>query len=348
MRRRLHRFVYALLLIWGVVSVVFLLFQALGDPAGMLAGQTGDPETIQNIKKELHLDQPIWKQYLFYLNDLSPISVHNREEIEKKEMQGYFLGENKKIGIKIPYLGTSFQSGRKVTEILMDALPGTLLLASLAIILASLLGISLGTLAAVNHHSALDRLVSIVGIAGVSAPSFLLALLIALIFGYWLHPLTGLPMTGNWKETDAMTGQSYAAYQNWILPALSLGIRPMAIIMQMTRSSMIDVMQQDYIRTAKAKGLPKSSVIIRHALPNAINPVITAISGWFAELLAGAFFIEFIFGWQGLGKVTVDALEKLDYPVLMGAVLITAIFFMLISRLTDRVYRLVDPRIRVG
>jgi len=118
--------------------------------------------------------------------------------------------------------------------------------------------------------------------------------------------------------------------------------------MQMTRSSMIDVMQQDYIRTAKAKGLPKSSVIIRHALPNAINPVITAISGWFAELLAGAFFIEFIFGWQGLGKVTVDALEKLDYPVLMGAVLITAIFFMLISRLTDIVYRLVDPRIRVG
>jgi len=348
MPRRINNFVYSLLLIWGVVSVVFLLFQALGDPAGMIAGQTGDTKTIQNIRRDLHLDKPLWKQYILYLNDLSPISVYPEEEVKKKQLTGFFMGKKTVMGIKLPYLGNSFQSGKKVTVIMMEALPGTLLLATLAIILASLTGIFLGTIAAVNHQKSLDRLVSITGIAGVSAPSFLVALLIALVFGYWLQPITGLPMTGNWMETDPVTGQSYAAPRNWILPAISLGIRPMAIIMQMTRSSMIDVLKQDYIRTAYAKGLKPRRIIIRHALPNAINPVITAISGWFAELLAGAFFIEFIFGWQGLGKVTVDALEKLDYPVLMGSVLLTAMIFMIISSMTDRLYKLIDPRIRLA
>jgi ABC-type dipeptide/oligopeptide/nickel transport system permease component len=134
--------------------------------------------------------------------------------------------------------------------------------------------------------------------------------------------------------------------QNLILPAFTLGIRPLAIITQLTRSSMLDVLDQDFIRTAYAKGLSKRKVIWRHALRNALNPVITAVTGWFAELLAGAFFIEYIFGWRGIGKVTVDALEKLDFPVVMGSVLVTAAFFVLINMLSDVLYGLIDPRVQ--
>ena len=135
--------------------------------------------------------------------------------------------------------------------------------------------------------------------------------------------------------------------QNLILPAFTLGIRPLAIITQLTRSAMLDVLNQDYIRTAYAKGLGKMKVIWKHALRNALNPVITAVTGWFAELLAGAFFVEYIFGWKGIGKVTVDALEKLDFPVVMGSVLISATFFIVINILADILYGVVDPRVRV-
>jgi peptide/nickel transport system permease protein len=134
--------------------------------------------------------------------------------------------------------------------------------------------------------------------------------------------------------------------KNLILPAITLGIRPLAIITQLTRSAMLDVLDQDYIRTAYAKGLSRRVVIFRHALRNALNPVITAITGWFAELLAGAFFVEYIFGWKGIGKITVDALEKLDFPVVMGSVLITATFFIAINLLADILYGIVDPRVR--
>ena len=133
---------------------------------------------------------------------------------------------------------------------------------------------------------------------------------------------------------------------NLVLPAITLGIRPMAIIAQLTRSSMLDVLNQDYIRTAYAKGLSKHAVIWKHALRNALNPVITAITGWFAELLAGAFFVEYIFGWKGIGKVTVDALENLDFPVVMGSVLLSSFLFIVINIFADLTYGIVDPRIR--
>jgi peptide/nickel transport system permease protein len=148
-------------------------------------------------------------------------------------------------------------------------------------------------------------------------------------------------------DTDAFRGRELQL-QNLILPALTLGIRPLAIITQLTRSSMLDVLGQDFIRTAYAKGLTKRAVIFGHALRNAINPVITAITGWFAELLAGAFFIEYIFGWKGIGKITVDALEKLDYPVVMGSVLLTAFLFVLVNIIADLTYSLIDPRVKVS
>ncbi len=154
-------------------------------------------------------------------------------------------------------------------------------------------------------------------------------------------------MTGSLFSMDPFTGRQLQL-RNLILPAITLGIRPLAIITQLTRSAMLDILDQDYIRTAYAKGLTKKAVIFRHALRNALNPVITAITGWFAELLAGAFFVEYIFGWKGIGKVTVDALEKLDFPVVMGSVLITATFFILVNILADLLYGIVDPRVRVG
>lgn len=184
-------------------------------------------------------------------------------------------------------------------------------------------------------------------IVGISAPSFFMGIIIAYIFGFVLSDYTGLHITGSWFDIDE-NGQKRLSLQNLILPAITLGIRPLAIITQLTRSAMLDVLDQDYIRTAYAKGLKKTSVIWKHALRNALNPVITAITGWFAELLAGAFFIEYIFGWKGIGKVTVDALEKLDFPVVMGSVLITATFFILINILADVLYGIVDPRVRVN
>lgn len=337
---------FLLLVLWGVVSLVFLLFQGLGDPARMVVGQTGDKQTLENIRKELYLDKPVWKQYLHYLNDISPVGIHSKQEIESKKLRGFFIGDNTKLGFKIPYLRQSYQSKQDVVKVLGDALPGTIVLAVAAMSIAVIMGVLLGILAAVYKGSWPDRTSMIASVAGISAPSFFMAIIIAYVFGLLLQPYTGLSITGSLYEIDPVTGERYLQIKNIILPAITLGIRPLAIIAQLTRSSLLDVMSQDFIRTAYAKGLSKSRVLFRHALPNALNPVITAITGWFAELLAGSFFVEFIFGWKGLGKITVDALEKLDYPVVMGSVLLTAFIFILVNMLSDLLYRWLDPRVR--
>ncbi len=229
----------------------------------------------------------------------------------------------------------------------MEALPGTLLLASAAMIIAVLIGIPLGVVAAVKQNTWLDTSSIFASIVGISAPSFFMGIIIAYVFGFVLSSWTGLHITGNWFDIDEVTGEKHLVLKNLILPAITLGIRPLAIITQLTRSAMLDVLDQDYIRTAYAKGLSKKAVVLKHALLNALNPVITAITGWFAELLAGAFFVEYIFGWKGIGKVTVDALEKLDFPVVMGSVLVSATFFILINILADILYGIVDPRVTV-
>jgi len=330
----------------GVVALVFIMFQGFGDPARMIVGQTGDKKTMDNIRKDLHLDEPKWKQFAYYFNDVSPVAFHSAEEIESKKLKGLFIGANTKFAIKYPYLGRSYQTKKEVSNVLMDALPGTLVLAFAAMLFACVVGIFLGVIAAVKKGTWIDNIAIFGSIAGISAPSFFMAIIIAYLFGIVLHPYTGLNLTGSLFEIDEVTGEKYLNLKNLILPAFTLGIRPLAIITQLTRSSMLDVLSQDYIRTAYAKGLSKNTVIFKHALRNALNPVITAITGWFAELLAGAFFIEYIFGWKGIGKITVDALEKLDYPVVMGAVLFSACIFILINMFADVLYRKVDPRIK--
>lgn len=337
---------YALAVLLGVVILVFIMFQGFGDPARMIVGQTGDKKTMDNIRKDLYLDQPKWKQFVLYLNDVSPLSIHSKADIEKKQLRGWFIGGDTKAGLKIPYLRKSYQTKKEVGQVLSEALPGTLILAFAAMLFATVIGIALGVVAALKKGTWMDGSAVFASIAGISAPSFFMAIIVAFVFGVLLHDYTGLNLTGSWFDIDEVTGERVYNFRNLILPAFTLGIRPLAIITQLTRSSMLDVLGQDYIRTAYAKGLGKRAVVFKHALRNALNPVITAITGWFAELLAGAFFVEYIFGWKGIGKVTVDALEKLDYPVVMGAVLISACIFILINMLADLLYAVVDPRIQ--
>ena len=312
-------------------------------------GQTGDKATQENIRKELYLDQPKCKQFVYYLNDISPISIHSAEEIKTKELTGFFFGgDQNKVALKLPYLRKSYQTKKSVGSILMEALPGTLMLAIAAMFIAVIIGIPLGVVAAVKQNTWMDTTAVFSSIIGISAPSFFMGIIIAYVFGFLLTDWTGLHITGSWFDIDVESGEKRLTLQNLILPAITLGIRPLAIITQLTRSAMLDVLDQDYIRTAYAKGLSKRVVVWKHGLRNALNPVITAVTGWFAELLAGAFFIEYIFGWKGIGKVTVDALEKLDFPVVMGSVLVSASFFIVINLLADILYGVFDPRVRVS
>lgn len=348
MRYILKKTGYSLLVLLGVVTLVFIMFQGFGDPARMIVGQTGDKKTMDNIRKDLYLDQPKWKQFVLYLNDVSPLAIHDKADIEKKQLRGFFIGGDTKLGLKIPYLRRSYQTKKDVGSVLLEALPGTLILALAAMLFATIAGIALGVLAAVKKGTWLDSTALFSSIAGISAPSFFMAIIIAFFFGVVLHDYTGLNLTGSWFGIDEVTGERYLSLKNLILPAFTLGIRPLAIITQLTRSSMLDVLGQDYIRTAYAKGLSKKKIIFKHALRNALNPVITAITGWFAELLAGAFFVEYIFGWKGIGKITVDALEKLDYPVVMGSVLLSACIFILVNLFADLLYRIIDPRVKAA
>jgi peptide/nickel transport system permease protein len=341
----ISRLFYGSLVMLGVVVIVFFLFQGFGDPARLILGQRADAGTLNNIRKDLYLDQPKWKQFIFYLNDVSPISIYSEEQLKEKNIHWIGIGGKTKLVLKYPYLRRSYQTRRQVWSMLMEALPGTILLAFLAMFIATIAGMALGILAAVKKDSWMDTTAIFTSVVGISAPSFFMSIVIAYIFGFILNQYTGLQMTGSLFDTDPFTGRQWQL-RNAVLPALTLGIRPMAIIAQLTRGSMLDILNQDYIRTAYAKGLSRRQVIWRHALRNALNPVITAITGWFAELLAGAFFVEYIFGWKGIGKITVDALAKLDFPVVMGSVLVTSFFFITINILADWLYRVVDPRLK--
>jgi peptide/nickel transport system permease protein len=341
---------YSVLVLLGVVTLVFFLFNVLpGDPARLTMGQRSDLATLENVRREMNLDKPLVTRYFLFLNDLSPISLYKADSANKAKysfVRLIPLPKERWVVAKAPYLGRSYRTKREVATVLIEALPGTIVLALSAMIIATISGILLGIVAALKKGTWMDTSAIAASVAGISLPSFFAGLLIAYLFGYLLHDYTGLNMTGSLWEYDAFKGRRLAL-QNLVLPAIALGIRPLAIITQLTRSALLDVLSQDYIRTAYAKGLSTRKVVFRHALPNALNPVITAISGWLAELLAGSFFIEYIFGWKGVGKITVDALDKFDFPIVMGSVLLTAFIFIIINLLTDMLYGWLDPRIRL-
>jgi peptide/nickel transport system permease protein len=206
----------------------------------------------------------------------------------------------------------------------------------------------LGILSAIYKDSFLDKMLLVLSSLGMSIPSFFAAIIIAWLFAFVLADYTGLEMFGSLYSVDDYTGEVYLNLKNLILPAITLGIRPLAIVVSLTRSSLLEVLSQDYIRTAYAKGLNKSQVIFRHALKNALNPVLTAITGWFASLMAGAVFVEYVFDWKGIGIVIVDALEKYDLPVIMGSVLFISVVLIIVNILVDLLYTLLDPRVRLS
>ena len=338
--------------------MVFFMFNVLpGDPARMMGGNRMDSVTIANIHRDLGLDRPLPVQYVMYLNDLSPISLHETVDDEhflfmpKNRYPSYTkifdIGESQMVIIKFPYLRRSYQSKRRVSEILAESLPETAILAATSMTFAAILGIIMGIFAAIHKDSWLDHSSLILAVLGMSAPSFFSGIIIAWLFGYELSEYTGLNMTGSLYTIDPFEGE-VLTLKNLILPAITLGVRPLAIIVQLTRSSLLDVLSQDYIRTAKSKGLSFYTVIFKHALKNALNPVITTMSGWFASLLAGAVFVEFIFGWKGIGLELFQALEKYDLPVAMGVTLFLAMIFVLVNIVVDILYAVLDPRVRLN
>lgn len=408
----LRKLGYGFLVLWGVVTLVFFLFNlSPGDPVRNLVGENASEEVISNMRRKLDLDLPVAQRYLLYLNDLSLIGVHSNQESSRvyfnpDEYSGFRIGfsdDGKAIYAKAPYLKRSFLSEKSVSSILAEVLPGTVVLAVVSIGLALLVGLLLGIAAALKKDGFYDRLILFVSALGMAGPSFFVAILIAwlgavvwrehiavsagalLLIGslvisfvvyqkrriwyVWLLPVlvvalyaadllgmrsvvmvlpgTGLNMTGSLYSVDVWQGE-FLDLQNLILPVLTLMIRPLSVIVQLTRSSLLDVMQQDYIRTARAKGLSEREVIFKHALRNALNPVITAVSGWFASLLAGAIFVEFVFGWKGLGQQMFTAIENQDMPVVMGGVIVISAAFVLINIVVDLLYAWIDPRVRMS
>jgi len=321
-----------------------------------MLGQNQTAEQVEAVKKKYGFDQPLGIQYLYYLNDLSPISFHSNSfddytylRDNKYNAAELFTIGNTTTVLKTPYLRESFtKQGKKVTEVIGETIPNTFVLAASAIIIAIILGIIFGIISALYKDTWIDKSIQVLSTFGMSVPSFFSAILFAWLFGFVLHKYTNLEMTGSLYELDDFGERMTIKWKNLILPAVVLGIRPLAVVIQLMRNSLLEVMGQDFIRTARAKGLSEYQVIKNHAVKNALNPVVTAISGWFASMLAGAVFVEYIFGWNGLGKEIVNALNTLDLPVIMGSVLVIAIVFITINILVDFIYAWLDPRVKLS
>ncbi|MFM2268842.1 MAG: hypothetical protein RL757_2283 [Bacteroidota bacterium] len=345
-----RRLAYGSLVLTLVVLIITsIIYLAPVDPTRLTFGQRSDNATVQAKKKELGLDLPLYAQLAMYINDISPVSFHEPTEANQNKYHFFklFSFGQKALVLKRPYLRESFQSGRPVSDILAAAIPQTAILALVAMLIATFLGISLGVAAALRPNTWFDTSAIVASVMGYSLPSYIVAMMLALIFGYWLSDWSGLNIQGSFIELDDF-GDERVMWKNLILPAVALGLRPVALITQLTRGTMLDILTQDFIRTARAKGLSERIVVIKHALRNALNPVTTAISGWFAGLLAGAFFVESVFSYNGLGQVTVTALLNFDIPVVLGCVLFTALIFVVMNILTDFIYAFLDPRVRVG
>ncbi len=320
-----------------------------------MLGQNQSAEQVEAVRKKYGFDKPKLTQYFYYLNDLSPVSFHSNQSEDytflrknKYSAAKLFTIANTTVVLKWPYLRESFtKQGKPVSQVIGETLPNTFVLAVSAIIIAMLLGLVLGVISAIYKDTWLDKLIQILSTVGMSVPSFFSAILFAWFFGFVLHEYTNLEMTGSLYELDDYGESLHIQWKNLILPAVVLGIRPLAVVIQLMRNSLLEVYNQDYIRTARAKGLSEYQIIKNHAIKNAMNPVVTAISGWFASMLAGAVFVEYIFGWNGLGKEIVNALNTLDLPVIMGAVLIIAIIFIIINIFVDIIYAWLDPKVNL-
>jgi ABC-type dipeptide/oligopeptide/nickel transport system permease component len=286
----------------GVMVVVFLLlYVAPGDPVQDMVGERADAETIARLRKELHLDEPVAKQFVLYAG-------------------GVLKGD----------LGNSYITQRPIIQDIKERFPKTLLLAGTAMLLASVLGITIGVLSARNPGGWFDRLGLGLAYLGISFPVYWVGLILILIFAVTLK---WLPPSG------------YGGIEYLILPALALGSRSIAFLARVTRSSMLEVMGGDFVRTARAKGLRERVVIGRHALRNALIPIITVLGLDFGYYLTGSILTETIFSWPGIGRYVVNAIARRDLPAINGTVLFLSIVFVLVNLITDLAYAKADPRV---
>ena len=300
----IKRILHTIPVIFGVIVFTFILMYVVpGDPVLSMVGERYDEATIQRLRENLHLDDPLWKQFGNYVGNL-------------------LKGD----------LGNSFITMRPVANDLMDKFPFTLLLASSAMIVSIVVGLAVGIISSLKPNSLLDRGTMLLALTGISAPVFWVGLLLILIVGV---NLKWLPPTG------------YGGIEYLILPAIALGTRSAAFLARVTRSTMLDVLQQDYIRTARAKGLPEWKVVLKHAFPNTLIPIITIIGVDFGSYLSGAVLTESIFGWPGIGRFALDAILKRDFPVIQGTVLFTAMMFIFANLIVDLLYGVVDPKVRL-
>ena len=324
-RYAIKKLAYGLVIIVTVACTISsIIYLSPVDPARLSFGQLSDAKTVEAKRRSMGLDQPLPVQLMYYLRDLSPINVVDKDNVvlESYSFVRILSLKNKIVIVKWPYLRESYQSGRPVIDILSETIPLTLILAFFSILFASILGIILGIMSAVKHGTWIEQIAMIVSTIGYSLPSYATAIFFAVIFAFLLKPITGLNLTGSLLEVNDY-GEWEFQWKNLILPVFALGLRPVSIITQLTRSAMLDNMMMPYVRTARAKGLKANTITYLHVLKNAMNPIITGISGWFASLVTGAFFVENVFNYRGLGVITVKALLDFDIPVVLGAVIFT-------------------------
>lgn len=354
--RFLRQIGYSLFIFWGVATFIFILFYLLpADPARMLTDQREDENQLKAVRQKYGLNLPVPVQYLLFINDLSPLSYYNDDSdisLLKAAERGIELvklvsfSSQAHVGLKWPYLRESFQyKGLAVSKLIRARFFNTFFLALAAFSLAFTLGIMLGLVAGMNQNSWIDKFITVISTAGMGLPSFVSAILAAWIFAFVLHKYTGLNITGNLWEWDDLGEVRSLRWKNLILPALTLGVRPLSVITQMMRSSYLEQATMPYVLTALSKGLTTRTIALRHILPNALNPVVSVASSWMASMLAGSVFVEYIFGWNGIGKLVVESATTLDLPVLMGCVLTFSAVFIVVNVLTDFVYRMLDPTI---
>ena len=345
-----QRFVSGVLsLIFIVAIITTIIYMAPVDPATLSFGQQMSEKALELKQKELSLDKPVSKQIILYLNDLSPISIYRNEskKFEKFKSTKIYKGDENSLVIKWPYFRESYQTGEKVWTTISRAFPNTMILALSSILIASILGIFLGILAALKKDTWLDDFIVSLSTLGYSVPSYVSAILLSLIFGFYLKDWTGLNMQGSLLTLNDL-GDEITQWKNLILPSIALGVRPVAVITQISRNSMLGIMSKPFVLTAKSKGLNTRQLVGKHVFKNMMNPVVTTISGWFAALLAGAFFVESIFNYNGLGLLTVNSLLNYDTPLLLGCIVLVASIFILLNLLIDLIYRYLDPKVRVA
>ena len=300
-------------ILFGTSIVAFLLIRLVpGDPAIALLGLEADASSLAALRQQLALDQPIVIQYFTWLGHI---------------LSGDF--------------GRSVQGGRAVFPLLLGALAPTALLAAAALVISLLIAIPAGIVAAVSRNSSADYAASFLALCGLSLPSFWLGILLILTFSIYLPLLPASGYVSPWVDP-------VAHLRHLVLPAVTLGAALAAATMRMTRATMLEVLRADYVRTARAKGLPQRTVIWGHALRNARIPIVTLLGIQLGQLLGGVVITETVFSWPGIGKLTVDAIFARDYPVVQGAVLLTATLFVLINLVTDLIYTVLDPRVRLA